>query len=111
MDKVTDILGTSAASRRNFLKVAAAAGAGVALGGQAFPLAARAANDDATAGLTMLLTAEYLGVTFYTNVLANAATLKLPAPAIPNLQAILAAEALHVRGLQAYGAVSPTTTF
>src|SRR5438105_2794855 len=104
MDKVTDILGTSAASRRNFLKVAAAAGAGVALGRQAFPLAAHAANDDPKDGLRTLLTAEYLGVTFYTNVLANATTLGLPPAALPNLQAILAAEAIHVRGLQSYGA-------
>lgn len=103
--KVTDILASSAATRRNFLKVAALAGAGVALGGQALPLKAEAATDDPATIIGVALVAEFLAVTFQTNAVANASALGFDAPTLTTIQAILAEEAIHVRYLQAYGAV------
>ncbi len=102
---IKDVLVSSAATRRNFLKVAALAGAGVALGGQAVSLKAEAATDDPSSILGIALTAEFLAVTTITNALANASALGLDAATTTTLQAILAEEAIHVRYLQSYGAV------
>lgn len=101
---IKDILVSSAATRRNFLKVAALAGAGVALGSQAAPFKAQAATDDPSTIIGVALTAEFLAVTTITNVLNNAAALGLNAATTTTFQAILAEEAIHVRYLQAYGA-------
>lgn len=101
-----EILANSA-SRRNFLKTLAAASAGVALGGAAFPLAAHAATDDPGSILNVALVAEYLAVTFQTNALANAGTIGLTQAEITTIQGVVAAEAIHVEYLQAYGAAAP----
>ena len=104
-NKLTDVLSSSAATRRNFLKVAALAGAGVALGGQAFPMKAQAATDDPATIIGVALVAELLAVTFQTNALANAAAIGLKPDEVTTVRAIVAEEAIHVRYLQAYGAV------
>jgi len=101
-----EILANSA-SRRNFLKTLAAASAGVALGGAAFPLAAHAATDDPPTIIAVALVAEYLAVTFQTNALANASAIGLLPAEITTIQGVVAAEAIHVDYLQAYGAVAP----
>lgn len=102
-----DILGTSAASRRTFLKTTALAAAGVGLGGFGFPLAAHAATDDPPTILAVALVAEYLAVTFQTNALANASVIGLTPAEITTIQAVVATEALHVNYLTAYGAQAP----
>jgi hypothetical protein len=104
-DKVKDMLGSSPASRRNFLKIAAMAGAGLGLGGVGVALPAHAATDDPPTIVGVALTAELLAVAFQTNALANASAIGLTANEVTTIQAILAQEALHVRYLQAYGAV------
>jgi len=102
-----DILGTSAASRRTFLKTTALAAAGVGLGGMAFPLAAHAATDDPGSIIGVALVAEYLAVTFQTNALANADAIGLTPAERTTIQAVVATEALHVDYLTAYGAKAP----
>lgn len=104
-DKLKGMPDTSAATRRNFLKWATVAGAGVALGGQALTLPAYAATDDPASILGVALVAELLAVAFQTNALANAATIGLKPDEVTTIQAVLAEEAIHVRYLQAYGAV------
>ena len=98
-----EILETSG-SRRNFLKTAALAGAGVALGGAAFPLAAHAATDDPPTIISVALVAEYLAVTFQTNAIANATAIGLTQAEVTTIQGVVAAEAIHVDYLKAYGA-------
>ncbi len=104
-DKVKDMLGSSPASRRNFLKIAAMAGAGIGLGGVGVALPAHAATDDPSTIVGVALTAELLAVAFQTTALANASTIGLTSDETTTIQAILAQEAFHVRYLQAYGAV------
>jgi hypothetical protein len=108
-DKMTRILGTSAASRRTFLKLAAATGTGVALGAQVIPPGARAATDDPATILNTALTGEYLAVTTISNVLANASTLGISGGVLTTIQAIGATEAIHVNLLRTLGAVTTTT--
>jgi len=98
-----EILETSD-SRRNFLKTLAAASAGVALGGAAFPLAAHAATDDPPTIISVALVAEYLAVTFQTNAIANATKIGLTPAEVTTIQAVVAEEAIHVDYLKAYGA-------
>jgi hypothetical protein len=105
-DKIPGVLGGSPARRRDFLKVAALAGAGVALGGKTLALPVSAATDTPPTIIGVALTAEFLAVTFQTNALANASAIGLTSAQVTTIQAILAEEAIHVRYLQAYGAVA-----
>jgi len=104
-NKIVDLAQSQANSRRNFLKVALAAGAGAALAGKALNvIPAHAATDDLPTIINVALVAEQLAVTFQTNALLNAATIGLKPDEVTTIQAVLATEALHIRYLQAYGA-------
>ncbi len=104
-NKIVDLAQSQANSRRNFLKVALAAGAGAALASKALNvIPAHAATDDLPTIINVALVAEQLAVTFQTNALLNAATIGLKPDEVTTIQAVLATEALHIRYLQAYGA-------
>ncbi len=105
-NKIVDLAESQANSRRNFLKVALATGAGAALASKALNVTpAHAATDDPPTIINVALVAEQLAVTFQTNALLNATTIGLKPDEVTTIEAVLATEALHIRYLQAYGAV------
>jgi len=103
--KIASPLDTAPSSRRNFVKMAAAAGAGLVAAGALVPHKALAATDDPATIIGVALTAELLAVTFQTNAIANATTIGLTPAEVTTISAILATEAYHIRYLEAFGAV------
>ena len=95
---------TEASSRRAFLKVATATGAGIALGAHVIPQAAHAAPfpggpnfiERPQTIIAVALTAEYLSVVFQSTALANANAIGLTPAEVTTTQAVLAAEGLHL---------------
>ncbi|MGH2443704.1 MAG: ferritin-like domain-containing protein, partial [Chloroflexota bacterium] len=120
MDHASDVTGESiadklnaAASRRNFLKGALAAGA--AVGGASLlkvPAFAQTSSPDTAVQIfSIAATAERLAVTFYTNGMNNATALGFTSDELAIIQAALIEEQIHELFFEKNGGVPLTSTF